>query len=248
MDILYTYKENGGLELRYSLRSIAKYGRNVGRVFVIGDVPSFVSGRVTCIAHQAPYRSKEKNIMDAIVHAVHFAGLGEEFLRSSDDHFYVKPVDFGSYPVYRKVFQTWNDKFGDPSQNGELPVRGDTAYMRQLVYTRTFLKTLGLPCHLFDIHRNTRLNRQVILECVRKGIVARALRSRTPVVTDSLFGNYRYSMEPFPFTDVLDIKLTADTESLPDDAECFSTYDFDEGSPVHGLLESLFPDKCIYEL
>jgi hypothetical protein len=247
MDILYTYKENGGMELRYSLRSIARYGRNVGRVFVIGDVPSFVSDRVTCISHPAPYAVKEKNIMDAIVHAAHFADMTDEFLRSSDDHFYVRPVDFDDYPVWRKMFIRWEKYHDSESDNGLLPVKGDTFYFRELVSTRAFLSEMGLPVHLFDIHRNTHLRRSDILECVRKGIVAKALRSRTPIVTDSLFCNYRYMKEPFVFTDTVDYKLKAEDDMVPEYADCFSTYDFKEGSPVHGLLESLFPDKCIYE-
>lgn len=235
------------MELRYSLRSIARYGRNVGRVFVIGDVPSFVSDRVTCISHPAPYAVKERNIMDAIVHAAHFADMTDEFLRSSDDHFYVRHVDFDDYPVWRKKVQEWKEAYDDPSENGLLPVKGGSGYHRQLVHTRAFLASEGLTFHYFDIHRNTHLSRSVIRECVKRGLVARALRSRTPVLTDSLFGNYRYTMEPFVFTDTFDYKLRSDACEVPDGADCFSTYDFKEGSPVHGLLESLFPDKCIYE-
>lgn len=235
------------MELRYSLRSIARYGRNVGRVFVIGDVPSFVSDRVTCIRHPAPYRVKEKNIMDAIVHAAHFADMTDGFLRSSDDHFYVRPVDFDDYPVWRKTYRSWENVHRDASENGLLPSKADSAYNRELLRTRRFLEANGLPVHLFDIHRNTHLYRSDILECVRSGLVARALRSGTPIVTDSLFGNYRYGRHPFRFTDTYDYKLSADAVAVPEDTDCFSSYDFVEGSPLHGLLESLFPDKCIYE-
>ena len=57
MDILYVIgkgSEWNNNELRFSLRSIAKYGKNIDRVFIVGYKPDFVSDEVTFIPCDDP--------------------------------------------------------------------------------------------------------------------------------------------------------------------------------------------------
>lgn len=105
MDILYVY--NGWKDsesLRYAMRSIAKNGRNVGRVYLVSDEkPEWCSKKVTHI----PYINtrnlyKENDINEAIYTAVEKSDISDHFLIAGDDYFYINPTDFDHYPIYRK--------------------------------------------------------------------------------------------------------------------------------------------------
>ena len=107
MDILYTLGKGSAWqdnELRYSLRSIEKYGKNVGRIYIVGDwCPGFINrDKVTFIKCEQPYKDKFKNILYSIVYACEHSDIAEEFLLSSDDHFYMQPTDFDDYPYWLK--------------------------------------------------------------------------------------------------------------------------------------------------
>ena len=97
MDILYVLgsgsKWNNN-ELRYSLRSLEKFGKNVSNVYIIGQDPGFLSDKVTLVKIGDCFGVKAKNILNKICEAVEYTNIGEEFLLSSDDHFYIKETDF----------------------------------------------------------------------------------------------------------------------------------------------------------
>ena len=107
MDILYTlgkgstWQDN---ELRYSLRSIDKYGINVNRIYIVGDwCPGFVDrDKVTFIRCHQPYTDKFKNILYSVLYACENSDIAEDFLLSSDDHFYMEKTDFDAYPYWLK--------------------------------------------------------------------------------------------------------------------------------------------------
>lgn len=97
MDILYivgtgsTWVNN---ELKYSLRSIAKNGINVDRVFIVGYIPRFINQEnVVCIPADDPTKVKHYNMLYKIGLAIEKTDIGKnndgKFLVSSDDHFYI---------------------------------------------------------------------------------------------------------------------------------------------------------------
>ena len=64
MDILYCIGEGSkwnNNELRYSLRSLEKFGKNVGNIYMVGYNPGFLSDEVTFI--NCPCPSLEMRIM-----------------------------------------------------------------------------------------------------------------------------------------------------------------------------------------
>ena len=81
MDILYIIGKNKSLcsnfELKCSLRSIAKYGKNIDRVFVAGYCPEWLSDEVIKIPYEQPYaddnittHEKHCNIAATILYAI----------------------------------------------------------------------------------------------------------------------------------------------------------------------------------
>ena len=88
---------------------------------------------MTFIPCDDEYDAKHKNILRCIEKAVSVSDIADDFLLSSDDHFYVRETDFDKYPIFRK---------------GMLPsfVAPDDAhyeYTQSLVSTSMVLKAAG---------------------------------------------------------------------------------------------------------
>lgn len=125
-------------EIRYSLRSLEKYGKNVGQVWVVGNNPGFLSKEVKHI--KAPdigspacnhwYKVKkfftETNI--------------DKALYMMDDIFFTKETDLENYPYY---------------YNRDLPtcpITDPDRYHHTLRNTRNELSKLNKPIISFGVH------------------------------------------------------------------------------------------------
>lgn len=168
MDILYVVGKGSiwqNNELRYSLRSIARFGINVGRVFLVGFRPDFVSDNVTFIPCDDPYDMAHKNILHKVLCAIENSDIEPHFLISSDDHFYIKHTDFDNYPVY---YRNLTIPDGVPFDKRYNP------YNISLVETRGILEKRGLPLYQTNPHCNThfdvdvyRKNKEIFDECFK---------------------------------------------------------------------------------
>lgn len=144
-DVLYVVR-GGSEELRFSLRSLARYASNVGRIVVAGtDLPEWLSDEVVRLEVPSPYDRKQKNILFAVLAAMRSGLLPGPALYSSDDHYLTAPMDFDAYP--------W---FARPSG---YPDFGDNAYRMSIVMTGDMLRRNCLPCaHRYDGHWNTHVD------------------------------------------------------------------------------------------
>lgn len=238
MDILYVVGTGSKLdnnELRYSLRSIAKNGKNVGRVFIVGNKPDFVSDEVIHIQCFDWYDKAHKNILYKTEKAISSGKLGNHFLISSDDHFYLREVDFDNYPLYYK------------KETIEGGTKAD--YFRSLQETKEFLEQHKLPTCQTNPHCNThfdvdvwRANRQLF----QQGILL-----KYGVEMNCLMGNLliKRGQEPQPYRDVKIKNFTSREDLLEQigDAECISIYDNAIPCGIFGYLYELFTEPCKYE-
>jgi len=248
MDILYIVKGGavGGtdVELRCSLRSIAKHGRGIGRVFVAGGCPAWLSDAVTCIPYQQPdvitFPDKGRNIARTTLYALEHSDIGEDFLVSMDDHFYMQDVDFEHYPYYCRG--------GAGFENGELPQEGSFAggYREYLAQSRAFLEARGLPVKCMALHRN--------MHCSRRWIegawdaVEDVLTGRGVCEIWVLLNNWAIANEGIIPTIVEDCKVNDRREwTTRQFGQVFSTGDFRRGSWMYKALLDTFPEKSIYE-
>ena len=154
MDILYILgngSKHNNLELRMSLRSIAKYGSNIGKVIVAGHPASWLSDAVIKVDVEDKYSYKHSNILACIEKVIDMGLVHGDFLYSSDDHFYVKPVDFNKYPVYYKCELRATCNRTDPYYQ----------YHKSLYDTRMLLKKYGLPFINYSQHCNTHMHTEV---------------------------------------------------------------------------------------
>ena len=246
MDILYvvgngsTWKNN---ELRYSLRSIAKHGRNIDRVYLVGAKPDFVSNRVHFLPCNDPYDRKHKNILHKVLKAVEKTDIGNHFLISSDDHFYAKDVDFDNLPIYYR--------------NEEIPAsypaeKLTNSYNRSLLQTRSLLLKYGLPIYQTNPHCNTHFRKDIYK--ANKYLFDEAITLEDGGEMNCIMGNLFVlnGVVPQPFKDS---KLSKDKykdrktfmERIKDQ-ECFSMADKSLEWGIGDYLATLFPEKCIYEI
>lgn len=245
MDILYVIGQGskwGNNELRYSLRSIEANCTNVGRIFIVGYCPSFIDKtKVTYIPCSDAYDCKHKNIMKCIETAVLNSNISDDFLYSSDDHFYVQKTDFDNYPFFEKPV--------------ELPVSYENcnAYHRTLVSTRILLEAAGLTTHNFSWHGNTHFNKTMFMEpqfeAIRK-ITYNMPQGCEPTI---LMLNYWLSRKPFLITERIDSKFAKDAtrETIMErikQRECISCASDVSISYIRQYLAQTFQNKSKYEL
>ena len=78
-------------ELRYSLRSLEQNLIGLGRVFIVGHRPAWLTGAVHVPANDANPHNKDANIIDKLLSACR-AGVSDRFLFCSDDQLLLIPT------------------------------------------------------------------------------------------------------------------------------------------------------------
>ena len=125
-------------ELRYSLRSLEKYCKNVGQVYVIGENPGFLSDKVKYIK-ATDIGSPACNHWYKVKRFFVETGL-DKGCYMMDDIFFIKDTDLENYPYY---------------YNRELPdykCSDPNVYHRTLRNTRNELLKRKLPTKSFEVH------------------------------------------------------------------------------------------------
>ena len=158
-DIVYAIGEGANdidnLPLRWSLRSLAKHAKNVGRIIVCGYIPEWLSDEVIKIPNEDQrIGGKSWNILHNFKTAVEKADIKGDFLTSSDDHYLCQDCDLDKWPRY------WRGR-NLPTADVILRKRGNVdPYLKHLVKTRHFLQRDGLSIRAACLHLNTWANPQ----------------------------------------------------------------------------------------
>ena len=142
MDVLY-YIGGGSMrhniELRFSLRSIEKFGKNIDRVFVVGNKPDFLTN-----VEYFWVEDKEdwwKNAFIKTKTAIE-KGISKDFLLMNDDFFMLADFDAETYPYYHK---------------GEMPNDGNE-YQKVIANTKKVLQGIGATTNHYGVHCPIKIN------------------------------------------------------------------------------------------
>lgn len=157
MDVLYSVRcTDDGWDLRMSLRSLARYGRNVGRVVVAGGpFPPWLSDEAVLVPCDSPYARKQKNILHAIVSAMACGAAPGACLYSSDDHFMLRPYDLDAFPWFCR--QGVHGRYLTPAEYAAHGMRMNH-FRESMSATRRLLERNGLPIENVSGHFNTHLD------------------------------------------------------------------------------------------
>ena len=137
MDVLYYIgagSNRNNLELRYSLRALDKFGKNIDRVFIVGNRPAFLK-HVEYLWVEDKYEWW-RNAFEKTKAAIN-AGISSEFLLMNDDFYMTAEFDAEKYPYFYR---------------GELPATGGRKYTDMLASTRKILEAEGKPFKHFGVH------------------------------------------------------------------------------------------------
>lgn len=88
-------------EIKHSLRSVDRFLKNKNRVFIIGELPSFVRNVIHIPCDDA-FDGHEKNITNKILKACNTTEISSNFLLFNDDHFLLKEVEANKFPYLYK--------------------------------------------------------------------------------------------------------------------------------------------------
>lgn len=159
-------------ELRYSLRSLEKNFPELGRVFIVGRKPAWLTG-VEHIPFPDKYRgNKDANLITKVLAACE-AGISKEFIRLSDDELFPLPTR------YREMVALhW----------GDLKEKSDaffaSTWKSHLRNTRNRMASLGLSTFHFDTHTPNAYDREKF-----KAVMADHPWEKVPMTINTLYYN-----------------------------------------------------------
>ena len=246
MDILYivgpeTVSKHGNRELRWSLRSVAKYARNLGRVIVAGYPPAWLADEVVRVPSEDEAGvSKFLLMWHKFWAAVEAGAVQGEFLVSTDDHFYSRPVDLDRTPFYYR--RPGIRRFEETSDED-----GGKSYRKHLAATREVLVRSGYPARDCAGHCNFRVDLKDAPVVRELFDLARPEERERAFDLASVFVNVRAMREHVPFVWRNDIKATSFAECQPETGQ-FSIGDkcFDDPAFLD-YMEREFGTPCKFE-
>ena len=238
MDILYIVGTGSNwynYELKYSLRSLEKYGKNIDNVAVVGFKPHFLNDKIIHIPCEDIGKNKHSRILNKVLTAIKSGKLSDHFLISSDDHFYVKETDFNNFPVYYRREDI------EESDGGE--------YFRSLLETKEFLKQNKLTTYQTNPHCNTHFD--VNLYNKYKDLFEAGMKLPDGIEMNCLMGNLMIAEGSTPqfFKDTKIGRFKTKNELIKriGDTECFSIYDEAIKCGMDKYLKELFPKPSKWE-
>lgn len=238
MDILYIVGTGShwyNYELKYSLRSLEKYGKNIDKVAIVGFKPHFLNDKIIHIPCEDIGKNKHTRILNKVLTAIKSGQLSDHFLISSDDHFYVKETDFNNLPVYYKKEEiVGNDK---------------KEYFKSLLETKEFLEQNGLTTYQTNPHCNTHFDVNIYNKY--KDLFDKGMKLPNGLEMNCLMGNLlvKEGWEPQFFKDTKVGRFVGQKELIAKigDTECFSVYDHAIACGVDKYLKEKFPNKSKWE-
>jgi hypothetical protein len=139
MDVVYIVG-NGSKwndnELLFSLRSLYQYATDLGKVFIVGHKPNFVSDKVIHIPFTET-KAKDQNIADKLLVAANTKEISANFLYMTDDVFFLKPFEISKTKTYHK---------------GEIDITRECNYGQLLKVSKAMFENKGFPTKNFDTH------------------------------------------------------------------------------------------------
>jgi len=228
-------------ELRYALRSVERYLKGYGEVFIVGQAPTWLHN-VTVIPatdHDRTYY-KERNIFNKIMLACQDDRVTADFLFMNDDHFLLREFEAGEFPWYHEGNLSHHLKRTDP-------------YWQTIQNAVNWFFRQGMNDNAyFDVHCPILYNKAIFRHLIH---LDWELKSGYPIKT--MYGHFfrNYAQDPFPCADsdpVKDLKITGakaytEIKALIKDRLFFSTNDNCRDGGMEAVLQEIYPNKSKYE-
>lgn len=242
MTVLYILgdgSKHDNIELRWSLRSLAKFATDVDRVIVAGNPPDWLSPEVERFDYHQHLDRTNRNIPDTVVAAITALDLHGEIVMAYDDAILSDRVTFAALGLMVRGWTLPEMVPGDCRNN----------YFKALVETRKFLMEHSLPALDFEQHAFKIIDADLIR--VNMKIVREAIdKSYFGVTADCLFTNLMLTKPNHrPVVRREDSKLCNMTLHDISRDWCFSFSDkaFDDPTFLQ-LMNDFYGEPCKYEV
>lgn len=225
--ILGTGSVDNNLELRYSLRSMAKHAPWIRKVWVVGSNPEFLSDEVGFIGAGDDFKhTKDANLIHKAVKACKHEGVAEDFLLCSDDQVVTRPVSIGDFEP--RWLRTWRED--------------DAEWYDQSVWHRRLRETLrrfGEGAKYWQPHIWTPMNKRNLLDMAERY----SWQTEESCTIMSLYFNHVRAAGRKNFDHVY---VGANAEMPATTHVAYGEKAFKDGA-FRAALQSAFPEKCKYE-
>lgn len=245
LDFVYIVKESeDNNELRYSLRSIAKfYPEN--KVWIVGYKPSWVQN-VNYIPVKQDNGSKWKNSVNNIIKACESKEISDDFILMNDDFFIIKKE--------MPLNEICNINLGSLDKNIEIFGKCSGNWFKAFAQLKSLLQELGIkePYYSYEAHLPLLINKQKYLEVMHLPQVIKFMRTSNVLHKRSLYKNI---IKPDNSKELEhDVKVhKKDDDIVARLSLCgwISVYDnqiYNEKFPkLNFVLKDTFPTPCKYE-
>lgn len=183
MDVVYvlgTGSRWNNNEIRFSLRSIEQNLRDVGNVFIVGELPGFLQNVVHIPAKDIfdPAINADGNIITKVLTACEDERLSDDFLFINDDHLVLQETNISNVPPFHKGDMTsFEPKYWELN-----------FWRKRLKRTMEVLSGEHYTTYHFDCHTPIIFNKHIFKEAVRRFNYADGIG----YTMKSLYGNLVY--------------------------------------------------------
>jgi len=218
---LWSKSHYNNSEIRYSVRSVWKHGKNLGRLFIVGMPVKFFQGHTT-IPFSPAYRCKDVNIFATALEACKIPDISDPFLHFNDDYFMLQDFDASTLPAW----------YGEPRFQQE---RSQNVYDR----TITILKLRGIARpKFFDVHAPILIYK----DCIQKSCPKDWKKLK--FLFKTMYANQCPVLTPLEISDCK-VWTTTDLQRAKN-RFMFSTTDYPPPE-VWDFLKAKFPDPSPFE-
>ncbi len=226
-------------ELRFSLRSLSKNLKNVGNIFIVGDIPDFIKNciHVPCTDIFDPAINADGNMTHKLLTVCKRADLSENFLFMNDDFIINSPIAANKIPWLHK-----GDMAAQP------PSYWVTQFYRHRL-KRTFdeLKARGMKTMQYDYHAPMLMNKHSFISVMEKFDYA----SGIGYTFRSIYGN-SLELHAMPIlhqkTVIFKYYTLAEIKTKSSNINFVGYNDSGLNDSFKWWLIDNFPNKCKYEV
>ena len=229
IDILYIKgkeSENKDLELKYSLRSLERFVRDYGRIFITGECPDYIDKTKVIYTQEEDIGDPMKNHMHKVKQTIRKTDISEYFVLMYDDIFFKRETHLMNYPAYQR------GKLGEQHT-------GNVQYRNALEKTKKWLNDRMFEYYDYELHIPFVYQRG-------KFLMMESMIWEKEIAVRSVYGNIFCEKAPYR----TDIKIRATNEKvedIPEKYECFSVSDKAFPYDVQEWCESHFQTKSRWE-
>lgn len=236
-DIVYIYNQTcskwRGQEIKFSIRSLEKFGGNYNHIIIIGDKPPFLNDKVIHIQKKDEDGVfKEKRLYEKLLVACKSDQVSDPFIFFNDDFFLSKKIDFSKLRFY----------YFDNLKNKILKRPKEDTYKRALKNTLDALTIKELDSRHFDIHYPMYYNKARFIRImgkydwnIRAGYVIKSLYANTAKIKGQSKGDYKiYTMHN-----------KNEIRNIIAETDLFSTDEITRA--MAEIFQEMYPDKSSYE-